>query len=172
MQIILAKYISKYIGERCDARERARPSSIRNSQRAAYPRKARRVLINLVRSRPAEKRKRTMEWEEGTTTTTTTPRENEQRGAGGERNEQDGPRRTRRARELFFPRLRSFYVRFRVSFSFCFAFFFCYSFVARICEKLSPFCVCDNWLDEDYGDVSRFSAIICEMVFYIFSSEI
>lgn len=50
--------------------------------------------------------------------------------------------------------------------------FFCYSFVARICEKLSPFCVCDNWLDEDYGDVSQFSAIICEMVFYIFSSEI
>lgn len=169
MQIILAKYISKYIGERCDARERARPSSIRNSQRAAYPREARRVLINLVRSRPAEKRKRTMEWEEGTTTTTT-PRENEQRGAGGERNEQDGPRRTRRARELFFPRLRSFYVRFRVSFYFCL--FFCYSFVACICGKLSPFYACDNWLDEDYGDVSQFSAVICEMVFYISSSEI
>lgn len=168
MQIILAKYISKYIGERCDARERARPSSIRNSQRAAYPREARRVLINLVRSRPAEKRKRTMEWEEGTTTTTTTPRENEQRGAG-ERNEQDGPRRTRRARELFFPRLRSFYVRFRVSFSFNFVFFF---FVACIYGKLSPFYVCDNWLDENYSDVSQFSAVIRETVFYISSSEI
>lgn len=51
-------------------------------------------------------------------------------------------------------------------------FFFCYSFVACICGKLSPFYVCDNWLDEDYGDVSQFSAIICEMDFYISSSEI
>lgn len=44
-------------------------------------------------------------------------------------------------------------------------FFFCYSFVACICGELSPFYVCDNWLDENYGDVSQFSAIICEMVF-------
>lgn len=54
-------------------------------------------------------------------------------------------------------------------FLFLFFLFFCYSFVAW---KLSPFYICDNWLDEDYGDVSQFSAIICKMDFYFSSSEI